>query len=170
MKIIPYKGIYPKIHQNCFITEGVYIIGDVTIDEGSSVWFGSILRGDVNYIRIGKDVNIQDGTIVHVTNNLYPTIVGDRVVIGHRVVLHGCTIGSNVLIGMGSVIMDGVTIGDNCIIAAGTLLTQRTEIPSRSLVMGWPGKVIKEVDEEMLKKVSFGIENYKKTISEYRKE
>jgi len=170
MKILPFNGIFPKIDPSCFITEGVYIIGDVEIGEGSSIWFGSVIRGDVNYIRIGKNVCVQDGTIIHVTNTLYPTIIGDNVVIGHRVVLHGCTIGNNILIGMGAIIMDGVKVGNNSIIAAGTLLTQKTEIPPNSLVMGFPGKVTEQIDERLLEKVKEGIENYKRTISIYRKD
>lgn len=166
--ILPFKDKRPQIHPSVFITEGVYIIGDVEIGEGSSVWFGSVIRGDVNYIKIGKEVSIQDGTIIHVTNTLYPTIIGDRVVIGHRAVIHGCTIGSNVLIGMGSIIMDGAKIGNNCIVAGGSLITQNMEIPDYSVVMGHPAKVIKKADEKILKKIEEGVRNYRKTIEEYK--
>lgn len=169
MNIIPFQGIYPQIADSCYISEGVYIIGDVVIGQHSSVWFGSVVRGDVNYIRIGEYVSVQDGSILHVTTEKYPLTIGNRVVIGHRVILHGCKIGSNVLIGMGSVIMDGVEVGDNCIIAAGTVLTQRKIIPANSLVMGSPGKVIKNIDNDMLKMVDEGIENYRRLIAMYRK-
>lgn len=169
MNIIPFQGIYPQIADSCYISEGVYIIGDVVIGQHSSVWFGSVVRGDVNSIRIGEYVSVQDGSILHVTTEKYPLAIGNRVVIGHRVILHGCKIGSNVLIGMGSVIMDGVEIGDNCIIAAGTVLTQRKIIPANSLVMGSPGKVIKNIDNDMLKMVDEGIENYRRLVAMYRK-
>ncbi len=169
MNIIPFQGIYPQIADSCYISDGVYIIGDVVIGQHSSVWFGSVVRGDVNYIRIGEYVSVQDGSILHVTTEKYPLTIGNRVVIGHRVILHGCKIGSNVLIGMGSVIMDGVEIGDNCIIAAGTVLTQRKIIPANSLVMGSPGKVIKNIDNDMLKMVDEGIENYRRLVAMYRK-
>ncbi len=167
--IITFNGKAPKIHPSVYISEGVYIIGDVEIDEGSSVWFGSVIRGDVNFIRIGKDVSVQDGTIIHVTNTYYPTIIGSRVVIGHRAVIHGCEIGNNVLIGMGAILMDGVKVGNNCIIAAGSLVTEKTEIPDFSIVMGQPAKIVKKADESILKRVDEGIRNYKKTIELYKK-
>lgn len=169
MTILPFRGVYPKISSTTFISDGVYIIGDVVIGEHSSVWFGTVIRGDVNYIRIGDYVSIQDGSILHVTTEKHPLEVGNRVVVGHRVVLHGCKVGSNVLIGMGSVIMDGVVIGDNCIIAAGTLITQNKVIPDNSLVLGNPGKIVRKVDDLMLKKVDEGIENYKRLVAQYRK-
>lgn len=168
MNILPFNGITPKISDTCFVSNGVYIIGDVEIGENSSVWFGSVIRGDVNFIRIGNYVSIQDGSILHVTTEKYPLEIGNRVVIGHRVILHGCKVGSNVLIGMGSVIMDGVVIGNNCIIAAGTLITQNKIIPDGSLVMGNPGKVGKIVDRAMLKKIDEGIENYRRLVAQYR--
>lgn len=170
MKLLPFRGIYPEIADDCFITDGVYIIGDVKIGSGSSVWYGTVIRGDVHYIRIGSEVSIQDGSILHVTTNTYPLEIGDRVVIGHRVVLHGCKIGSNVLIGMGAVLMDGVIVGNNSIIAAGSLLAPRTEIPENSLVMGNPGKVVRKIDANMLKLVDEGIENYKRLIKSYKSE
>jgi len=169
MNILPFNGVFPQIASSCYISKGVYIIGDVKIGEHSSVWFGTVIRGDVNFIRIGDYVSVQDGSILHVTTEKYPLTIGNRVVIGHRVVLHGCKIGSNVLIGMGSVIMDGVTVGDNCVIAAGTLITQNKVIPDNSLVMGNPGKVVKRVSEDMLKKVDEGIENYRRLVSLYKK-
>ncbi len=168
MKILPFKGVYPRIASTAYISEGVYIIGDVEIGEHSSVWFGTVIRGDVNYIRIGDYVSVQDGSILHVTTDTYPLEIGNRVVIGHRVVLHGCKIDSNILIGMGCVIMDGVEIGDNCIIAAGSLITQRKIIPPNSLVMGNPAKVVGVVDNEMIKKVDEGIENYRRLVNLYR--
>ncbi len=167
--IISFNGKTPLIHPSVYISEGVYIIGDVEIDEGSSVWFGSVIRGDVNFIRIGKDVSVQDGTIIHVTNTYYPTKIGNRVVIGHRAVIHGCEIGDNVLIGMGAILMDGVKVGNNCIIAAGSLVTEKTEVPDFSILMGQPARVVKKADESILKRVEEGIRNYKQTIELYKR-
>jgi carbonic anhydrase/acetyltransferase-like protein (isoleucine patch superfamily) len=136
-----YRGKRPQIAGSAYIDPAAVIIGDVVIGEDSSVWPCSVIRGDVHYIRIGARTNIQDGSVLHVMRDEYPLILGDDVTIGHSVTLHGCTIESRCLIGMGAVILNGVIVGSGSIVAAGALITERTVIPPGSLVMGSPGKV-----------------------------
>lgn len=143
--IRPYKGKHPQIAASAYIDLASVIIGDVVIGEDSSVWPLCVIRGDVNYIRIGARTNIQDGSILHVMKDEYPLILGDDITVGHSVTLHGCTIMNRCLIGMRATILNGVVIGEGSIIAAGTLLTERTTVPPRSLVMGSPGKVKRTV-------------------------
>jgi carbonic anhydrase/acetyltransferase-like protein (isoleucine patch superfamily) len=139
--IRPYRGKRPQIAASAYVDPAAVIIGDVVIGEDSSVWPCTVIRGDVHYIRIGARTNIQDGSVCHVMRDEWPLILGDDVTVGHSVTLHGCTIESHCLIGMGAIILNGVTVGVGSIIAAGTLLTERTAIPAGSLVMGSPGKV-----------------------------
>jgi gamma-carbonic anhydrase len=139
--IRPYRGNHPQLAASAYIDPASVIIGDVVIGEDSSVWPLCVIRGDVNYIRIGARTNIQDGSILHVMKDEYPLILHDDITVGHSVTLHGCTIMSRCLIGMRATILNGVVIGEGSIVAAGTLLTERTTVPPRSLVMGAPGKV-----------------------------
>ena len=139
--IRPYRGKHPQIAASAYIDPASVIIGDVVIADDSSVWPLCVVRGDVNYIRIGARPNIQDGSILHVMKDEYPLILGDDITVGHAVTLHGCTIESRCLIGMRATILNGVVVGESSMVAAGTLLTERTVIPPRSLVMGSPGKV-----------------------------
>ncbi len=141
MSIRPYRGRLPVIDPSAFIDDSAQIIGDVVIGAESSVWMQTVIRGDVNYIRIGARSNVQDGTIVHVQHDTHPTLIGHDVTIGHGAIVHGCTIANRVLVGMGAIILNGAQIGEDCIIAAGTLITEGTVIPPRSMVMGSPGKV-----------------------------
>jgi carbonic anhydrase/acetyltransferase-like protein (isoleucine patch superfamily) len=136
-----YRGKRPQIACSAWIDPAAVIIGDVTIGEDASVWPGTIIRGDVHYIRIGARTNVQDGSVLHVMRDEWPLILGDEVTVGHSVTLHGCTIESLCLIGMGSIILNGARIGTGSIVAAGTLVTERTVIPPGSLVMGSPAKV-----------------------------
>ena len=136
-----FQGITPRLHPSVFVAEGAQVIGDVEIGEDSSVWYNTVLRGDVNRIRVGRRTNIQDLTMLHVHKDRFPCTVGDDVTVGHHAVVHGCTVGNRVLVGIGTVILDGVVIEDDCFIAAGTLLTPGTHVPSGSKVMGAPGKV-----------------------------
>jgi carbonic anhydrase/acetyltransferase-like protein (isoleucine patch superfamily) len=136
-----YRGTVPQIAPSAYVDESAVIIGDVVIGEDSSVWPCAVIRGDVHFIRIGARTNIQDGAVLHVMKDLYPLILGDDVTIGHAVTLHGCTIESRCLIGMGSVILNNATIGAGSIVAAGTLIPEGMQTPPGSLVMGHPGKV-----------------------------
>lgn len=164
MTIRPYRGIVPRIAPSAFIDESAHVIGDVVIGAESSVWMQTVIRGDVNYIRIGDRTNVQDGTIVHVQHDTHPTIIGSDVTIGHGAIVHGCTIADRVLVGMGAIILNGATIGEDCIIAAGTLLTEGTVIPPGSMVMGTPGKVrrpLTDADKAMILEFSGNYVRYR---------
>ncbi|CAN5269282.1 gamma carbonic anhydrase family protein [soil metagenome] len=158
--IKPFQDKTPKIHETAFIAENAVIIGDVEIGAESSVWYGSILRGDVNYIRIGARTNIQDASVIHVSSKTHPTILEDEITLGHRVTLHGCYIETGCLIGIGAIILDGVRVGRNSLVAAGSLLTPNTQIPPRSLVMGSPAKVKRELREDEIKDLDRFWQNY----------
>jgi carbonic anhydrase/acetyltransferase-like protein (isoleucine patch superfamily) len=145
MTIYEHKGNRPVLGRDVFVAPNASVIGDVHLGDESSVWFSAVLRGDCFPIRIGARTNIQDGCVVHVTGGKAATTVGDDVTVGHMALLHGCTIGSRCLIGMGSIILDGAEIGDESLIAAGSLVSPGTKIPPRSLVMGRPGKVLRTV-------------------------
>lgn len=141
-----------NIDSNAFIAETSDVLGDVSVGKGSSMWYSSVARGDMSYIKIGEYTNIQDNATVHVDTDT-PCIIGDYVTIGHNAIVHGCEIGSNTLIGMGSIILNKAKIGDNCIIGAGTLITEGTVIPDNSLVIGSPGKVKRNVTEKEIETV-----------------
>jgi carbonic anhydrase/acetyltransferase-like protein (isoleucine patch superfamily) len=165
-----YKGIIPKVADTAFIADGAHIIGDVQIGEHSSVWFNCVLRGDVSPIRIGENSNIQDGTIIHVTSDQYPTLIGNRVTVGHGLILHGCQIKDGSLIGIGSIILDEAEIGEQCLIAAGSLVTPGTKIPPRSLVMGAPAKVRRELTAEEAARIQENWQHYVELKDVYLKE
>ena len=139
--IRPFRGKAPVVPPSCFVDGSAQLLGDVALGEESSVWMNAVLRGDVQPVRVGARTNIQDLSLVHVQSRGFATHIGDDVTVGHHVVLHGCTVGNRVLVGMGAVLLDGVKVGDDCIIAAGTLLPPGTEIPPGHLVLGSPGKV-----------------------------
>lgn len=166
--ILPFEGKFPKLHESVFVVDGAYIIGDVEIGKDSSVWFNTVIRGDVNYIRIGERTNIQDLSMLHVEKDLYPLIIGNEVTIGHSVTLHGCRIKDRCLIGMGAIILNNAEIGEESIIGAGTLVTENTVIPPRSLVIGSPGRVKRKVTEEELKWIEVSAQNYVNYVRRYR--
>jgi len=143
-----FRGRKPQIAASAYIDPAAVLIGDVTIGADSSVWPGVVIRGDVNFIRIGARTNIQDGSILHVMRDTHPLILGDAVTIGHAAVLHGCTIESRCLIGMGSIILNGAKIGAGSIVAAGTLVPEGADVPPGSLFMGHPGKFRRSLTEE----------------------
>jgi gamma-carbonic anhydrase len=149
----PFKGKWPQIAASAYVDPASVVIGDVVIGEDSSVWPMCVVRGDVHFIRIGNRTNIQDGCILHVMKDEWPLVLEDEVTVGHSVTLHGCTIESRCLIGMGAIILNGARIGTGSIIAAGTLIPERTVIPAGSLVMGSPGKVkraLTDVDRQSI--------------------
>ncbi len=161
MLILSHHGVHPTIPATVFIAPTATVIGDVVLGEHASIWFHTVVRGDVNYIRIGARTNIQDNSTIHVTHRTHPTIVGSDVVGGHNVVLHGCTIGDRVLVGMGSIVLDGAEVGEETIIGAGTLITPGTSIPPRSLVLGRPGKVVRQITgEEVEEMILDGVRHY----------
>lgn len=155
-----FQNKLPKIHDSVFVAENAVIIGDVEIGKDSSVWYGCILRGDVNHIRIGERTNIQDASVIHVSSGTHPTVLEDEITIGHLVTLHGCHVESNCLIGINSVILDGARIGRNSLVAAGSLVTPNTQIPEGSLVMGSPAKVKRALTEDEIKDLEKFWRNY----------
>ena len=163
----PYNNIYPKIDKTAFIADDAIVIGDVHIGEDSSVWFGSVIRGDVNFIRVGARTNIQDMTVIHVSSNTHSTVLEDEITVGHRVVLHGCHVESGCLIGIGAILLDGVRIGRNSLVAAGSLLTPSTQIPPNSLVMGSPAKVKRELTPDELAYLDQSWRNYTELKKQY---
>lgn len=168
--IKPFNGVAPKIHETAFIAENATVIGDVEIGENSSIWFGSILRGDVNFIRIGARTNVQDGSIIHVSTKTNPTVLEDEVTLGHRVTLHGCYVETGCLIGIGAIVLDGVRVGRDSLVAAGSLLTPNTLVPPRSLVMGSPARVKRELTIDEIYNLARFWQNYTKLSQVYRHE
>lgn len=146
--LAPFFGRSPQVGADCFVAPTADIIGDVTMGAQCSIWYQAVLRGDVNWIRLGDRCNVQDGTVVHVTRGSCPTWIGDDVSIGHSAIIHGCTIHDRVLVGMGAVLMDDVEIGEECLIGARALVTQGTRIPPRSLVIGSPARVARPLTPE----------------------
>jgi carbonic anhydrase/acetyltransferase-like protein (isoleucine patch superfamily) len=157
--IIPYKGISPSVHDSVFIAPGAYLIGDVRIGKDSSVWFNAVLRGDDGPIIIGERCSIQDNSTIHLFEG-FPVEIADDVTIGHNVILHGCKVGNRCIIGMGSTLLDNVEVGEDCIIGANTLLAGGIKIPPRSLVLGSPGKVIREITQKDLELLQMSSEHY----------
>lgn len=148
--ILPVKGVSPQIPEGCFIAPNATIVGDVTMGTDCSIWFNAVVRGDVNSIRIGNKVNIQDGACIHCTYEKTKTVIGNNVSIGHNAIVHGCTVEDNVLIGMGAIVMDRVRIGQNSIIAAGAVVLEDTEVPPGSIFAGVPAKKVKDISQELL--------------------
>ena len=165
--IIEYKGKKPQIAESAWLAPNSTVIGDVTIEEGASIWFGAVLRGDNQPIHIGRGSNIQDNSTLH-CNRYSGMTVGENVTVGHNVVLHSCTIGDNCLIGMGAVVMDNAVIGENSIVGAGALVTPGKIFPPNSLIVGAPARVKSEVTEEALKSAVSAGEEYRKRAEEYK--
>jgi carbonic anhydrase/acetyltransferase-like protein (isoleucine patch superfamily) len=160
VKIFPYKGVYPRIGENVFLASGVKIIGNVEIGSNSSVWYNSVVRGDVHYIKIGESTNIQDCSMLHVTNGKFPLNIGNKVTIGHSVSLHGCTLNDLCLIGIGAIVLDGAVIESNSMVAAGALVKQNFVVPSGKLVAGVPARVIRDLTKEEIKDIEAGAHRY----------
>lgn len=161
-----YRGKLPQVASTAYVDEQAVVIGDVTIGEHSSIWPCVVIRGDVHYVRIGARSNVQDGSVLHVMRNEWPLILGDNVTVGHGVVLHGCTIESRCLIGMGSIILNGATIGAGSIVAAGTLVPEGTEVAPGSLFMGHPGKfrrTLTPIDQQSIDSYAQRYIEYKET-------
>lgn len=165
--ILDYKGITPQIHESAFIAPNATVIGDVEIGEQSSVWFGTVLRGDIAPIRIGSHTNIQDLSILHETPDM-PLVIEDNVTIGHKVTLHSCTIRENALIGMDSTVLDGALIGENAFIGAGSLVTPGTEIPASTMAFGRPARVVRDLTDEDLEEMKRINETYVNHIPHYK--
>jgi carbonic anhydrase/acetyltransferase-like protein (isoleucine patch superfamily) len=166
--ILKYKDKYPEIAETSFVAEDADIIGDVKIGMNSSIWFKTVVRGDVNFIVIGENTNIQDNSVLHVTTDTHPLIIGNDVTAGHGVILHGCTIKDRVLIGMGSIVLDGAVIDSDTLVAAGSVVTQNTRIPSGKLVMGTPARIKRDLTDEEIHSIKQSSVNYVKNSEHYR--
>jgi carbonic anhydrase/acetyltransferase-like protein (isoleucine patch superfamily) len=165
--ILDYNGVTPKIAEGVFIDESAFVIGDVELGAGVNIWFYSVVRGDVNYIKIGDRTNIQDQCTIHVTREKFPTIIGKDVTLGHRALVHGCVIKDRALIGMGAVVLDGAEVGEGAIVAAGAVVPPGKTIPAGKLAAGVPAKVIRDVTEEELNDTSQHAENYMALALDY---
>jgi carbonic anhydrase/acetyltransferase-like protein (isoleucine patch superfamily) len=159
-RIQSYADHTPVVGEQVFIADTARIIGDVTIGAESSIWYGAVVRGDVHHIRIGRRVNVQDHTVIHVTSGLYPTVIDDDVTIGHRVVLHGCTVRRGALVGMGAIVMDEAEVGEEALVGAGSLVTPGTVIPPRTLVVGSPARVKRPLTEQELVMLRASADHY----------
>lgn len=171
--LFPYKNLYPEIDDTVFIAPGAKLIGNVQVGKDSSIWYNAVLRGDINYIKVGEMSNIQDGTIIHVTHEL-PVKIGNLVTIGHQAVIHGCTIQDLTLIGMGAIVLDYAVVESKSLVAAGALVKQKFIVPSGTMVAGIPARVIRDLTEEEIKALeesafSYKIEAYnsKKSFDEF---
>jgi len=165
------KGVAPVFGENCFLADNATVVGDVVMGDKCSVWFNAVVRGDVHSIRIGNNVNVQDGAIIHCTYQKAPVVIGDNVSIAHNAIVHGCQIRDNVLVGMGAILMDDVVVESNSIIAAGAVVSKGTHIESGSVWAGVPAKKIKDIDEALLKgEVNRISDSYNMYASWYDKE
>ena len=162
-----YKGIEPKIDESAFISDSTHVIGQVNIDKNVNIWYGTVIRADDNSITIGENTNIQDLSVVHVSKH-HSTIIGKNVTIGHKSIIHGCEIGNNTLIGMGSIVLDGAKIGEFTLIGAGSLVPPGKEIPSGVLAMGSPVKVIRELSQQEKDNLTKSALEYVKLANNYK--
>jgi gamma-carbonic anhydrase len=166
--IITYKAITPRIHDSVFLCEGVKIIGDVEIGRDCSIWYNTVIRGDVHYIRIGERTNVQDLSMLHVTNGVHPLNIGNEVVIGHSVAIHGCTIHDNCLLGIGSRVLDGAIVNKNSLIAAGALVKEHFEVPEGVLMAGVPARIIRNLTQKEIDKIKNMADHYVSYVKDYR--
>ena len=165
--ILSYRGVKPQVDETVYVAPGVFVIGDVSIGAFANIWYNTVLRGDIQPIKIGKYTNIQDNSTVHVMYD-HPAIIGDYVTVGHGAIIHGCSVGNNCLIGMGAIILGYAEIGDNCIIAAGSLIPERKKIPPNSLVMGSPGKVVRTLTDEEIQGIRESALKYHEVAKNYQ--
>lgn len=166
--IIPYRGITPRIDPSVFIAEGARIIGDVEIGRDSSVWFNTVIRGDVHYIRIGERTNIQDNCVLHVTHDTYPLVIGSDVTVGHGAILHAATIKDRCLIGIRAKVLDNATVGPYALVAAGALVLEHFEVPEGTLVAGVPARIKRMLTEEEREQIIQSAQNYVGYVKSYQ--
>jgi gamma-carbonic anhydrase len=162
--------LVPRLGADVFVAPNACVIGDVVLGDASSVWFGVVIRGDVMPIRIGARTNVQDNSVVHVTGGSASTTIGDDVTIGHAAIIHGCTIGSHCLVGMGSIVLDGAILEDECFIAAGSLVSPETRVPSRSLALGRPARVVRKLAEADLAAIRRASADYVQNARAFREQ
>lgn len=163
----PYGQVAPKLGDGVFAAETAAIIGDVEIGDRTSIWYGAVIRGDVFHIRIGAECSIQDNTVVHVTTNTHATHIGNRVTVGHRAIIHGCSIADESLIGMGAIVMDGAQVGRHCIVAAGSVVTPGTVVPDGHLALGSPARVVREVRGGEIEHIGSAADQYVELAASY---
>ena len=168
--IRPFAGVHPQIHPSAFIAESAQLIGDVHLGAQSSIWFNTVVRGDMFYIRIGNRTNVQDNCVIHTRTGAHAVVLADEVTVGHSVTLHGCHVERGSLIGIGSILLDDVRVGAQSLVAAGSLLTPETIVPPRSLVMGRPGKVKRPLTDEEVSGLEFYWKNYVEYAARYKNE
>ena len=166
----PFRGTAPRLHSTVLVMEGGAVIGDVEIGEGSSIWPGAVVRGDVHHVRIGARTNLQDGVVVHVTTGRHPAVIGDDVTVGHRAVLHGCTVKERCLIGIGAIVLDGAVVGPDSMVGAGALVVPGTVVPPGTLVLGSPARVRRELSEEEREGLKESAARYVELAARYRAE
>ena len=166
---LEYCNNKPHVAPSAFIAYDATLVGDITVGENASIWYGCVLRADINPIRIGENTNIQDGCVCHVDTGEHSLVIGDNVTVGHNVVLHGCKISDNCLIGMGATVLTGARIGKNCIVGANALVTEGVVIPDNSLVLGMPGKVVKNLSEEQRNAIVESAGHYVKLAALHKK-
>ena len=166
--IMNYDGVSPALGRDVFVAPNATVLGSVALGDNASVWYGAVLRGDVGSITVGARTNIQDLSVVHVTTDQFNTVLGDDVTVGHRVILHGCTLRDRILVGMGSILMDGVVVEEDSLIGAGTLLTPGTHIPSGSLVLGSPGRVVRPLRDDERDEIRRSAEHYIAVAARHR--
>ena len=168
--IRPFRGIHPQIHPTAYVDPSAEVIGDVHLGEDASIWCNCTVRGDIHFIRIGDRTNIQDNSLIHVQNGSHPTIIESEVTVGHGVILHGCYVERGCLIGIGSIVLDDVRVGEMSLVAAGSVVTPRTIIPPRSLVMGFPAKVRRQLTDQEVADLEVFWKNYVNYTREYLEE
>ena len=165
-----FERIKPKLGRDVYISESAAVIGEVILGNEVNIWFGAVLRGDMHYIKVGSRSNIQDNAVVHVTTAVSPTTIGSNVTVGHGAIIHGCTIEDNCMIGMGSVVMDDAVVGEGSLIGAGALVPPNMKIPPKSLVVGMPGKIVREVSDEEFQMIMDRPQEYIDLAAQYLKE
>jgi carbonic anhydrase/acetyltransferase-like protein (isoleucine patch superfamily) len=169
MSILAYRDIQPQIAADVFIAPGAWVIGDVVIGERSSIWFNTVVRGDVHFIRIGSETTIQDNSTLHVTGPRFPMHIGNRVVVGHKAIVHGCTVEDECMVGMGAIILDGAKIGRGSVIAAGSLVPPGFEVPPESVVMGSPARIKRQTTDADRETIQRSWSHYVELAAEYFK-
>ena len=167
--VVPYAGRSPRIDPTAFVADGSWVVGAVTLGPGASVWFGAVLRGDSDRVEIGARTNVQDGAVLH-TDACKPCVVGEDCTIGHRAIVHGCSVGRGSLIGMGAIVLSGAAIGEESLVAAGSVVAEGRSFPPRSLVVGVPARVVRTLsDEDVERLIRPGVRNYLGYVAGYRR-
>jgi carbonic anhydrase/acetyltransferase-like protein (isoleucine patch superfamily) len=166
----PFDGKAPRLHDSVFVAETALVVGDVVVGEQSTIWFGAVVRGDVNSVRIGARTNVQDQSVIHVTRGTHPTVVGDDVTLGHRVTLHGCTVKDRCIIGMGSIVLDGSVVGEESLVGAGSVVAPGTVVPPRTLALGTPARVKRPLTAAEIGRIRESADRYVQYAKRYLSE